>query len=196
MKLHGWDDEAAHLHRLSVEGRWDDMVDVITDEMMEEFCVVGTWDELPGQMREKYAGINTQIGFGARPTQPGRGGPDHRDHRGTAHDPLRRRGLATRVAGAAMPRRQRIEVVRTIDRPLDVVFNALSDERESPHWRSATAADYDVGGPCVIGAKFWRAAGSRREGFEVTSCEPYGVYATAAIEGATVERSAAGASTR
>ncbi len=86
-----------------------------------------------------------------------------------------------------MPRRQRIEVVRTIDRPLDVVFNALSDERESPHWRSATAADYDVGGPCVIGAKFWRAAGSRREGFEVTSCEPYGVYATAAIEGATVE---------
>jgi probable F420-dependent oxidoreductase len=70
MKLHGWDDEAAHLHRLSVEGRWDDMVDVITDEMMEEFCVVGTWDELPAKMREKYAGINTQIGFGADPRNP------------------------------------------------------------------------------------------------------------------------------
>ena len=87
-----------------------------------------------------------------------------------------------------MPRRQRIEVARTIDRPLDVVFNALSDERESPQWRSATAADYDVGGPCVIGAKFWRAAGGRRrEAFEVTSCEPYRVYATAAVEGGAVE---------
>lgn len=70
MKLHGWDDEAAHLHRLSVEGSWDDMVDVITDEMIEEFCVVGTWDELPAKMREKYAGINTQISFGADPRNP------------------------------------------------------------------------------------------------------------------------------
>ena len=70
MKLHNWDDEAAHLHRLSVEGKWDDMVDVITDEMLEEFCVVGTWDDLPAKMREKYAGINTQIGFGAEARNP------------------------------------------------------------------------------------------------------------------------------
>jgi len=70
MKLHGWADEAAHLHRLSVEGKWDDMVGLITDEMMEEFCVIGTWDELPGRMREKYAGINTQISFSADPKNP------------------------------------------------------------------------------------------------------------------------------
>ncbi len=65
MSTHGWDDEAAQLHRLSVEGKWDDMVGVITDDMMEEFCVIGTWDELPAKMREKYAGINTQISFAA-----------------------------------------------------------------------------------------------------------------------------------
>ena len=65
MKLHGWADEAAQLHRLSVEGKWDDMVGLVTDEMMEEFCVIGTWDELPAKMREKYAGINTQISFSA-----------------------------------------------------------------------------------------------------------------------------------
>ena len=61
MKTHGWDDEAAHLHRLSVEARWDDMTAVITDEMLDEFCVIGTWDELPAKMRAKYAGINTQV---------------------------------------------------------------------------------------------------------------------------------------
>ena len=70
MKQHSWDDEAAQLHRLSVEGEWEQMVGVITDEMMEEFCVIGTWDEIVGKMREKYAGINTQVGFGATPRDP------------------------------------------------------------------------------------------------------------------------------
>jgi probable F420-dependent oxidoreductase len=70
MKLHGWDDEAALLHRLSVEGKWEDMVDVVTDEMVEEFAVVGTWDEIASKMRATYAGINTQIGFDVRPENP------------------------------------------------------------------------------------------------------------------------------
>ena len=70
MKQHNWDDEAALLHRLSIEGGWDAMVDVITDDIMEEFCVIGTWDELPAKMREKYAGINTQVGFGATAHNP------------------------------------------------------------------------------------------------------------------------------
>ena len=61
MQTHGWDDEAAQLHRLSIEGKWDDMAALITDDILEEFCVIGTWDELPGKMREKFAGINTQV---------------------------------------------------------------------------------------------------------------------------------------
>ncbi len=70
MKIHGWADEAAQLHRMSIEGKWDDMVGLITDDMMEEFCVIGTWDELPAKMREKYAGINTQVNFSADPKTP------------------------------------------------------------------------------------------------------------------------------
>lgn len=70
LKLHGWDDEAAHLHRLSIDGKWDEMVDVVTDEMVEEFAVVGTWDDIAGKLRETYAGINTQIGFAADPQNP------------------------------------------------------------------------------------------------------------------------------
>ncbi len=70
MSTHGWDDEASLLHRLSVEGKWDDMVGIITDDMMEEFCVMGTWDEMPAKMREKYAGINSQVSFGVEPSNP------------------------------------------------------------------------------------------------------------------------------
>jgi len=43
------------------------MVDVVSDAMIDEFTVVGTWDELPSQMREKYARINSQITFSAGP---------------------------------------------------------------------------------------------------------------------------------
>lgn len=86
-----------------------------------------------------------------------------------------------------MPQRVRVEVKRILDRPVDVVFSALSDEREAAHWRRVTAADYDVGGPGVVGAKFWRAVGRRREAFEVTSCEPHDVYVTAAVDTDRVE---------
>lgn len=86
-----------------------------------------------------------------------------------------------------MAQRVRVEVRRTLDRPVDVVFGALSDERETPHWRGVSAAEYEVGGPGVVGAKFWRAVGRRRDAFEVTSCEPHEVYATAAVDSDRVE---------
>lgn len=70
MKLHGWADEAAELHRLSVGGKWDEMVNVVTDEMIEEFCVVGTWDVIAGKMKEKYSGINSQVSFPGDPKTP------------------------------------------------------------------------------------------------------------------------------
>ncbi|MDA0351934.1 MAG: TIGR03617 family F420-dependent LLM class oxidoreductase [Chloroflexi bacterium] len=70
MKLHGWEDEAARLHGMSLEGRWDEMVDVVTDEMLDQFATVGTWDTIAARAREKYAGINSQISFEVDPTTP------------------------------------------------------------------------------------------------------------------------------
>ena len=70
MKTHGWDDEAAALHRLSMDAQWDQMTSMITDDMLEEFCVIGTWDQLPAQMREKFAGINTQVTLPIDPQTP------------------------------------------------------------------------------------------------------------------------------
>ena len=70
MKTHGWDDEAAHLHRLSIDGRMDAMLDLVTDDMVEAFAVVGTWDTIAAKMRAKYAGINTQISFDVDPQTP------------------------------------------------------------------------------------------------------------------------------
>ena len=86
-----------------------------------------------------------------------------------------------------MGRRIRVEVTSTVARAADAVFAAISDERESHRWRETRAADYYVGGPCVIGAKLWRTHGRGRRTFEVTACEPYAVYSTAATDAAERE---------
>jgi probable F420-dependent oxidoreductase len=56
MELHGWNDIAERLSRLAARGQWVDMPQLITDEMMAEFVVSGTWAELPGKIKAKYAG--------------------------------------------------------------------------------------------------------------------------------------------
>ncbi len=70
MKAHGWEDEAAQLHHLSLDAQWDEMPRVITDEMLDEFCVVGIWDELPSAMRAKLSGIATQLTIPLDPRTP------------------------------------------------------------------------------------------------------------------------------
>lgn len=53
-ETHGWGDVCDRLHRLSMKDRWDDMGDLITDEMMETFVVEGTWDTIIDTIRDRY----------------------------------------------------------------------------------------------------------------------------------------------
>ncbi len=74
MKHHGWDDEAARLRQLATDAQWDEMPRVITDAMLDEFCVTGTWDELPSAMRARLSGVTTQLTLpldAARPEDDG-----------------------------------------------------------------------------------------------------------------------------
>ena len=66
LALDGWSEEGAALHRLSMENRWQEMTDLVTDEILDEFCVAGTWDELPKVLSERYAGIATDLTFSAK----------------------------------------------------------------------------------------------------------------------------------
>ena len=54
---HGWEDAGLELHRLSVAGKWEQMPALITDEMLEEWAVVATYDRLADQMRNKADGL-------------------------------------------------------------------------------------------------------------------------------------------
>ena len=66
----GFEREATRLYLLSLDQRWADMKEIITDDFAREFAVIATWDELPEAMAERYGGVNTEISFPARIETP------------------------------------------------------------------------------------------------------------------------------
>jgi len=42
---HGWEEIGAKLHRLSIERKWAEMFAAISDDMLEEFAIVSTYDD-------------------------------------------------------------------------------------------------------------------------------------------------------
>jgi probable F420-dependent oxidoreductase len=61
-EVHGWKDLGMQLHRLSLEGKWDEMRRIIPEEVLRGFAQTSTYDKLPDFIREKreYA---SRIGF-------------------------------------------------------------------------------------------------------------------------------------
>ncbi|KKM03176.1 hypothetical protein LCGC14_1777060 [marine sediment metagenome] len=64
LECHGWGEVGMRLYRLSMEGKWADMASEITDEMLDEFAVVGTYDEIVPKIKERYSGVVNTLGFG------------------------------------------------------------------------------------------------------------------------------------
>jgi hypothetical protein len=64
LSLHGWDAAAAKLHELSKRGQWADMAKVVSDEMVETFTAVATYDRLAATLRERFGGLADRIALG------------------------------------------------------------------------------------------------------------------------------------
>ena len=64
LSLHGWDEQAAKLHELSKRGRWSEMASVVTDEMVETFTAVATYDRLVPALQDRFAGLSDRIALG------------------------------------------------------------------------------------------------------------------------------------
>ncbi len=63
LEHHGWQEIGEKLHDLSVKGKWNEMPKLITEEMVEEFAVVATYDNVVEKMRKRYGGIVNCIDF-------------------------------------------------------------------------------------------------------------------------------------
>jgi probable F420-dependent oxidoreductase len=63
LALHGWGDLHLELNRLSKRGEWVAMADLITDDIVDAFAVVGPPDAIPGMIMSRYGDMVTRISF-------------------------------------------------------------------------------------------------------------------------------------
>jgi len=61
MDIHGWSKEREQLTALASKAQWDEMTKVINDEMLSEFVVEGTWDDVGVTVRKKYEGLADRV---------------------------------------------------------------------------------------------------------------------------------------
>lgn len=61
LRHHGWEDLGAKLHALSVQGKWTEMPQQITDDMLDEWAIVSTYDEFPARLKARAAGAFTSV---------------------------------------------------------------------------------------------------------------------------------------
>jgi probable F420-dependent oxidoreductase len=57
LELHGWGDLQPKLNTLSKRGAWREMADLISDEMLETFAVVGELDEIAPAILRRYGDL-------------------------------------------------------------------------------------------------------------------------------------------
>ncbi len=63
LELHGLGELGARLHRLSVEGHWEEMARQVGDEVLDEFVTAGTWDEIVPRIKARLGGLVTALTF-------------------------------------------------------------------------------------------------------------------------------------
>jgi probable F420-dependent oxidoreductase len=57
LAAHGLEDLAPRLHARSLQGDWEGMTDLISDEMLDLFAVSGSFESIGERIRERYRGL-------------------------------------------------------------------------------------------------------------------------------------------
>jgi len=57
LALHGWGELQPELNTLSKQGQWDEMGNLISDEILAEFAVVAEPDQVIGQFKQRFGGL-------------------------------------------------------------------------------------------------------------------------------------------
>jgi hypothetical protein len=63
MALHGWEETARLLSSHAARSEWDEMPQLITDEMLQTFCLVATSESLAADLRSRYTGLADRLGL-------------------------------------------------------------------------------------------------------------------------------------
>jgi alkanesulfonate monooxygenase SsuD/methylene tetrahydromethanopterin reductase-like flavin-dependent oxidoreductase (luciferase family) len=58
---HGWGDLHAAAHAMTKQGRWGELGDLIDDEVLTTFAVVGELDQVGDAMRQRFDGLADRV---------------------------------------------------------------------------------------------------------------------------------------
>ncbi len=61
LAAHGWQDLTPRLHRKSVEGDWQGMAELITDEMLDAYAITGSYGDLAVKIKARYEGLLDRV---------------------------------------------------------------------------------------------------------------------------------------
>jgi probable F420-dependent oxidoreductase len=61
LELHKWGDVCDRLHELSTKGEWKRMATEVTDDMLDEFVVEGSWEGIGSSIEKRYAGLVDRV---------------------------------------------------------------------------------------------------------------------------------------
>ena len=70
LDVHGWGDVCLRLNAKAAKGEWQAMANDVTDEMLDEYAVTGSPDEVPAMLKAKYDGLLDRVAF-YHPDRPG-----------------------------------------------------------------------------------------------------------------------------
>ena len=61
LEVHGWEEVGEELGKLARDKKWDEMPNLITDEMLRTFAVEAAPDEVGPALKERYAGLMDRV---------------------------------------------------------------------------------------------------------------------------------------
>ena len=61
MELHGWEDLAEKLLHMTKTGQWKKMAAEVPDEVLDEFCIYTTYDQLPKAIEARFGGVSDTV---------------------------------------------------------------------------------------------------------------------------------------
>jgi probable F420-dependent oxidoreductase len=61
MALHGWVEAGETLSALAARGKWAQMPEIISDDMLDEFATIAAQDELTQKLKKRYQGIADRL---------------------------------------------------------------------------------------------------------------------------------------
>ena len=70
LEAHGFQDVGVRLHEMSLKGQWEEMTDLITDDIMAKFAITEEYDGVAPALRDRYYGLLDEVVFGMDVASP------------------------------------------------------------------------------------------------------------------------------